>query len=109
MKVHNIEFIFDEKEKQPVTVKAVEGESILEAALDAGIHIQHNCGGVCGCTTCHVYIESGMENISEMEDKEQDRIDRADNVRLESRLACQCMVNGVVKVRVPDQSLFLGH
>lgn len=109
MKTHEIEFIFEESDKNPVIIKAVEGESILEAALDAGIHIQHNCGGVCACTTCHVYIEEGMENLSEMEEKEQDRIDLADNVKLESRLACQCQVYGRVKVFVPDQSVYLGH
>jgi 2Fe-2S ferredoxin len=109
MKTHQIEFIFEESHKQPTIIKAVEGESILEAALDAGIHIQHNCGGVCACTTCHVYIEEGMENLSEMDEKEQDRIDLADNVRLESRLACQCQVFGSVKVFVPDQSVYLGH
>lgn len=109
MKTHEIEFIFEESDKKPVTIKAVEGESILEAALDAGIHIQHNCGGVCACTTCHVYIEEGMENLSEMSEKEQDRIDLADNVKLESRLACQCEVYGRVRVLVPDQSVYLGH
>jgi 2Fe-2S ferredoxin len=109
MKTHEIEFIFEESHKKPTIIKAVEGESILEAALDAGIHIQHNCGGVCACTTCHVYIEEGMKNLSEMSEKEEDRVDLADNVKLESRLACQCLVYGKVKVLVPDQSGYLGH
>ncbi|MCS7075642.1 MAG: 2Fe-2S iron-sulfur cluster-binding protein [Bacteroidia bacterium] len=109
MKIHEVELIFEEREKQPTVIKVVEGETILEAALDAGIHIQHNCGGVCACTTCHVYIQEGMENLSQMEEREQDRIDLADNVTLESRLACQCQVFGRVKVLVPDQSVYLGH
>ena len=67
------------------------------------------CGGVCGCTTCHVYIKSGMQNLSEMEENEEDRIDMADNLTLESRLACQCEIHGDVTVLIPDQSGFMGH
>ncbi|MBM4112369.1 MAG: 2Fe-2S iron-sulfur cluster binding domain-containing protein, partial [Phycisphaerae bacterium] len=41
-----------------------EGESLLEIALDNGINIEHACGGVCACSTCHVYVESGMKEIA---------------------------------------------
>lgn len=109
MKVYPIEFVFDEAHKQPVTVQGVEGETLLEICEENHIDLHHNCGGVCACTTCHVYIEQGMENLPEMSEKEEDYVDRAINPRIESRLACQCAISGPVRVRVPDQSVTIGH
>ncbi len=109
MKVYDLTFLFEEPDKSPVTVKVVEGDSILDAALDNDIDLHHNCGGVCACSTCHVYIEEGMEYLPEITDKEEDFIDRAINPRLESRLGCQCIIGGPVVVRIPDQSVLLGH
>jgi 2Fe-2S ferredoxin len=109
MKVFTVNFQFEEAQKEPVSLTGVEGESVLEIALDHGIDIQHNCGGVCGCSTCHVYIRSGMDVLPEISEKEEDFIDRAVNPRIESRLACQCLPSGEVTVLIPDQSHFLGH
>ncbi|MCS7086975.1 MAG: 2Fe-2S iron-sulfur cluster-binding protein [Bacteroidia bacterium] len=109
MKVFEVTFLFEEPGKTPITVRAVEGDTILDAALDNGIELHHNCGGVCACSTCHVYIEEGMEFLPEITDKEEDFIDRAINPRLESRLGCQCVIGGPVTVRIPDQSALLGH
>jgi len=109
MKVYEVQFLFEEKDKEPVTVQAVEGESILEIAEQNGIELHHNCGGVCACSTCHVYIEEGMDNLPEISEKEEDFIDRAINPRLESRLGCQCLLGGNVVVRIPDQSVLIGH
>jgi 2Fe-2S ferredoxin len=109
MKVHQVTFLFEEPDKPAVTVSVVEGDSILDAALDNDIELHHNCGGVCACSTCHVYIEEGMEYLPEITEKEEDFIDRAINPRLESRLGCQCIITGPVVVRIPDQSVLLGH
>jgi 2Fe-2S ferredoxin len=109
MKVYQVSFVFEEEGIEPVTLSGAEGESVLEIALENGIEIQHNCGGVCGCSTCHIYVVKGMENLPEISEKEEDFIDRAVNPRIESRLACQCEVAGDISVRVPDQSQFLGH
>lgn len=109
MKVYQVTLTFEEPGLEPVTLTGAEGESVLEIALENGIEIQHNCGGVCGCSTCHVYIEKGMETLPEISEKEEDFIDRAVNPRIESRLACQCEIGGDLRVRVPDQSQFLGH
>lgn len=109
MKVYELTFLFEESEKSPVTVQVVEGDSVLDAALDNGVELHHNCGGVCACSTCHVYVEEGMEYLPEITDKEEDFIDRAVNPRLESRLGCQCLIGGPVVVRIPDQSVLLGH
>ena len=86
------------------------GEDVLDIVLENGISLQHNCGGVCGCSTCHVYVNNGMDNIQEISDKEEDFIDRAERPRINSRLACQCIViDGDVEVTIPDQTGFLGH
>ena len=104
--------IFHFQDGQPAqTHVAVSGESVLEVALDNGIQLQHNCGGVCGCSTCHVYIDKGGDELPEISDKEEDFIDRAISPRLTSRLACQCVLpNEAVQlvVTIPPQN-FLGH
>ena len=90
---------------------AVEGKSILEIAHDNNIELQHNCGGVCGCSTCHIYVEKGMDSLPEIEDNEEDFIDRAIDPRINSRLACQCIIpkNGEdLEVVIPPQD-FNGH
>lgn len=78
---------------EDVTVEAEPGETILEAAAERGVPVGSNCGGVCGCSTCHVYIAKGFDSLDEMEDAEADRLDRAFDVKLNSRLGCQAEVS----------------
>lgn len=108
-----IKFTFEDKTIAPVTVKNVEeGYSILEIAEDNHVHLNHNCGGVCACSTCHVYIEAGEDALEEISDKEEDFIDRAINPTVESRLGCQCVIleeDAVIEVQIPDQSRIIGH
>jgi len=108
-----VKFTFEDKNLQPVTVEnAEEGYSILEIAEDNGVHLNHNCGGVCACSTCHVYIEKGEDSLEEISDKEEDFIDRAINPKLESRLGCQCVIleeDAEIEVQIPDQSRIIGH
>ena len=103
---------FKFQDGQPAqTHVAASGESVLDVALNNGIQLQHNCGGVCGCSTCHVYIDQGGDQLPEISDKEEDFIDRAINPRLTSRLACQCVLPTErleVVVTIPPQH-FLGH
>jgi ferredoxin, 2Fe-2S len=74
--------------------------SILDIAIKHNIELVHNCGGVGACATCHVIIEKGSENLSEMTDKEEDKLDLADGVTLNSRLGCLAVVKGDVSVKV---------
>ncbi len=76
-------------------------ESLLDVALHFGIHLEHACGGNCACTTCHVVVREGEENLSEMDDDEADRLDMAADLTLHSRLGCQCIVKGDVVVEIP--------
>lgn len=110
--MYKIHFKFEEKEKQPVAVSAEEGDTILEVALKNDIVLHHNCGGVCACSTCHIYLEKGEEYVDEMSDKEEDFVDRARVPKLTSRLSCQCLLHeggGELEVTVPDQSGILGE
>jgi 2Fe-2S ferredoxin len=88
-----------------------DGDSILDVALDNDIHLSHNCGAVCACSTCHIYVDSGEEFIAELSDKEEDFVDRARNPKYNSRLACQCKLeeDGDIVVTIPDQSQIIGH
>src|SRR5207237_9509191 len=58
-------------------------ESILDVALNNGVRLDHACGGNCACTTCHVWVKEGAESLSEMDVDEADRLDRADDFRLD--------------------------
>ncbi len=81
-------------------------ESILDVCLNFGIHLEHACGGNCACTTCHVIVTQGAENLSEMdEDEEGDRLQMAPGLTLRSRLGCQCVVEGDVEVKIPSWNI----
>jgi len=75
--------------------------SLLDIALHHAIRLEHNCGGNCACTTCHVVVKQGEENLSEAEDDELDRLETAADLTLHSRLGCQCVVKGDVVVEIP--------
>jgi len=111
--MYTVKFNFEQKGLTPVILENVEdGQSLLEVALKNDIELHHNCGGVCACSTCHLYVEKGADYIDELSDKEEDFIDRAVNPRLSSRLGCQCLLlegDGVVEVTLPDQTQFLGE
>jgi 2Fe-2S ferredoxin len=110
MSTIKVTFHFQEGHKEQVVVEAYEGDSILDAALDNDIQLNHNCGAVCACSTCHVYVDKGMDDLPEITDKEEDFIDRAIDPRINSRLACQCILKqGEIEVTIPDQSSIIGH
>lgn len=106
-----ITFLFEEKNKQPITVDIKKGEMILDVALDSDVDLHHNCGAVCACSTCHIYVEQGSESLTEISDKEEDFVDRARNPKHNSRLACQCTLieDTDLVITIPDQSVIIGH
>jgi 2Fe-2S ferredoxin len=77
--------------------------SILDICMGNGIELDHACGGVCACTTCHIHVLEGLASCNEETDAEADKIDDAYDVKPSSRLGCQCVPNGTqsVKVRIP--------
>jgi len=109
-----IVFTFEDKTiHQPIQIENVSvDQSILDIAEDNEIHLNHNCGGVCACSTCHIYIHQGDKYLEEISDKEEDFIDRAVNPRINSRLGCQCVLQagtGTIEITLPDQTQFLGE
>ena len=111
--MYTVRIKFEQKGLVPVVFENIEpGQTLLEIALKNDIELHHNCGGVCACTTCHLYIDKGMDFIDEISEKEEDFIDRAANPRLNSRLGCQSLLlngDGEVEVTLPDQTQFLGE
>jgi 2Fe-2S ferredoxin len=82
------------------------GTSILGASQKGGLPEGYACGGVCACSTCHVYVKKGGELLSEMEDEENDILDKAFDVRSTSRLGCQAKIerDGVIEVEITRES-----
>ncbi|MFO0826383.1 MAG: 2Fe-2S iron-sulfur cluster-binding protein [Gemmataceae bacterium] len=74
--------------------------SLLTIAEEAGVEINHSCGGVCACSTCHVYVTQGLSSCSPATENEEDELDKAPALTPESRLSCQCVPNGSADVVV---------
>jgi 2Fe-2S ferredoxin len=80
-------------EKIPYGVNGLPG-SVLDIALAHGVDIDHSCGGVCACSTCHVIVRQGLSSTSEMSDGEQDELLCAPGLSPSSRLSCQTVPDG---------------
>lgn len=78
--------------------------SILDIALASGIDIDHACGGVCACSTCHIIVKEGLESCNSSTDDEEDQLEKAPGLTPQSRLACQCVPNGTknLVVQIPQ-------
>jgi 2Fe-2S ferredoxin len=83
------------------------GATILEAAQECDAPEGYACGGVCGCSTCHVYVVKGAELLSPAQEGEEDIMDKAFDVRMSSRLGCQARIvkEGEVEVEITRESL----
>jgi 2Fe-2S ferredoxin len=92
---------------QDIEIEVPVGSSILQAAKRAKAPEGDACGGVCACSTCHVYVEQGAELLSEAEEDEEDVLDKAFDVKLTSRLGCQAKIQkeGTLSVRISKESL----
>lgn len=77
--------------------------SLLDIGLGNDVEIDHACGGVCACSTCHVIVHEGLESCNRANDDEEDQLDQARGLTMESRLSCQCVPDGTrdVVVEVP--------
>jgi 2Fe-2S ferredoxin len=76
-------------EPDGIVVDVPIGTTVLKAAESVGAHVGSACGGVCACSTCHVCVKEGLDDLSPMEDNEEDKLDGAFDVRPNSRLGCQ--------------------
>lgn len=89
-----------------IEADVAEGSSILEAARECGAHVGSACGGVCACSTCHVYVKAGFQQLSEVEENEEDIIEKAFDVKATSRLGCQARLqaNTTYEVEITAES-----
>jgi ferredoxin, 2Fe-2S len=82
------------------------GTSICEALLDNNIKIEHACDMSCACTTCHVIVREGFNSLNEMDEDEEDMLDRAWGLEPNSRLSCQAIVaQKDLTVEIPKYSI----
>lgn len=88
------------------TIEAQPGTSICEALLENGIEIEHACEMSCACTTCHVVVREGFNSLGEMDESEEDLLDRAWGLEPNSRLSCQAIVaQEDLVVEIPKYSI----
>ncbi|MEN9722701.1 MAG: 2Fe-2S ferredoxin [Pseudomonadota bacterium] len=99
-----VTFVSPSGERREVQVAAGESSSLLEIALSHDIEMDHACGGVCACSTCHVKIKEGLRSCSESTEEEEDQLDEAPGLTAQSRLACQCIPSGTedLVVEIPS-------
>lgn len=73
------------------SVDAEAGMTLMEAARDNGVPgIVAQCGGMCACATCHVFIDAPFLALLEgPDDNEEPLLDFIDEREANSRLACQ--------------------
>ncbi|MFN7146794.1 MAG: 2Fe-2S iron-sulfur cluster-binding protein [Myxococcota bacterium] len=78
--------------------------SLLSTLLAKGIDLDHACGGVVACSTCHVVVKKGLESCPEATDDEEDMLDEAPALTPQSRLACQCVPDGSedILLKIPE-------
>jgi ferredoxin, 2Fe-2S len=79
-------------EPDGIEIEVPVGSSLLEASNKAHAQVGSACGGVCGCSTCHVYVKQGLSDLSPAQDREEDIMDKAFDVRATSRLGCQAKI-----------------
>jgi 2Fe-2S ferredoxin len=91
---------------QGVSISAPAGTSICEALLDNGIPIEHACDMSCACTTCHVVVREGFDSLGELDEIEEDLLDRAWGLEPRSRLSCQAILaQRDLTVEIPKYSI----
>ena len=93
--------------EQGIEIDVPVGTSLLKASKLAGAPEGDACGGVCACSTCHVYVEKGSELLTPAEEDEEDILDKAFDVRMSSRLGCQAKIQreGLIELRISKESL----
>lgn len=77
--------------------EAQQGQPLREVTQTSGWPIPFGCeNGICG--TCLITIGAGKENLSPLDEMEQQTLEAMGQADGEHRLACQCSVNGDVEM-----------
>ncbi len=87
-------------------IQAKTGDNICELLLNNNIHIEHACDMSCACTTCHVIIKKGFNSLNELDELEEDLLDRAWGLTAHSRLSCQAIVGDTdLTIEIPKYTI----
>lgn len=88
---------FITKDNEKIEVEGTSG-SVMQLAVNNGVEgIDGDCGGVCSCATCHVFVaEADMDKVGAAEEIEADMLELEDNVSDFSRLCCQIQVSDAI-------------
>ncbi|MCX6164131.1 MAG: 2Fe-2S iron-sulfur cluster-binding protein [Ignavibacteriae bacterium] len=73
-------------------VFASKDKSLLDLAFENDIVIEHNCGGLCACTSCRVIIKKGISLLKEKCEEEKNLLCNAGFFENKYRLSCQCVI-----------------
>jgi len=88
------------------SIKVTGKITICDALLNHGIDIEHACGKVGACTTCHLVAAQGFGSLNPIDDKEEDMLDMAWGLQPHSRLSCQAVVGSEdIVVDIPKYSI----
>jgi 2Fe-2S ferredoxin len=89
------------------TVIEVEtGVSVCDALLANHIEIDHACEMSNACTTCHIYVREGFDDIEESDEIEDDLLDKAWGLDPDSRLSCQAIVSDTdLVIEIPKYTI----
>jgi uncharacterized 2Fe-2S/4Fe-4S cluster protein (DUF4445 family) len=93
MTTHTIKFLPHNRE-----IKVNDGENLIRAAMEAGVHINASCGGEGVCGKCRIIVETGK-----VEGGISEKLDQADQDK-GYRLACRSTITEDVVIRVPVES-----
>ncbi len=95
MEINMVHVTFTSAHGEVQTVELDAGATLLDAARTGGVAgIVGDCGGVCNCATCHVYVdERWAKLLPAVEEHEDAMLDGTMSDRLpNSRLSCQIVV-----------------
>ena len=91
---------------QGATIEVPRGTSICEALLENGIAIEHACEMSAACTTCHVVVREGFASLKDLDETEEDLLDRAWGLEPNSRLSCQAILAGQdLTIEIPKYTI----
>ena len=91
-------------------IEVPRGTSICEALLENGVEIEHACEMSCACTTCHVVVRQGYDSLGELDETEEDLLDRAWGLEPQSRLSCQAILaDRDVTIEIPKYTINLAR
>lgn len=84
------------------------GRSLCQALLDHGVAIEHACEMSRACTTCHVVVRDGFDDLEPSEEEEDDLLDKAWGLTALSRLSCQVILEDVdLVIEIPRYTINL--